>query len=347
VRVLVTGGSGFVGSHAVRALQEAGHEARLLVRSREKAARVLGALGVAPLELRVGDVTDASAVTAALDGCDAVLHAAAAVEIGRSAAGLEQNQVGDRNVLEGAAERGLDPIVHVSSVIALFPPQGPRFSVHDPVASLATAYGRSKAASERLARALQARGAPVAIAYPAGVYGPHDPGPGIGTRGLVDRLRYGWPLTSGGSACVDVRDLARLLAAAVVPGRGPRRYMAGGHFLRWAEEADLCERLTGRRVRRVPAPPPLVRAAGRVVDLVQRLVPSFSYPLTHEAAVLLTRFVPCDSDETLRELGVAFRPTEETLADAIGWLVEAGHLEARYAGRLAAGARAEAGGAVR
>jgi dihydroflavonol-4-reductase len=347
VKVLVTGGSGFVGSHAVQALAAAGHELRLLVRSPEKTARVLGALGVAPAEPVVGDVTDAAAVAAALTGCDAVLHAAAAVEIGRSAEGLEQNRAADRNVLGLAAERGLDPIVHVSSVIALFPPRGPRFSVGDPVGSLATAYGRSKIEGERLARALQARGAPLAIVYPAGVYGPYDPGPGVGTRGLADRLRFGWPITSGGSACIDVRDLAALLAAALAPGRGPRRYMAGGHFLRWAEEADLCERLTGRRMRRVPAPAPLVRAAGHVVDLLQRLVPSFSYPLTHEAAVLLTRFVPCDSDATLRALGVAFRPTEETLADAIRWLVEAGHLEARTAGRLAAGAQAGGRGEVR
>jgi len=339
LKVLVTGGSGFVGSHAVQALHAAGREVRLLVRDRERAARVLGALGVGPVETTVGDVTDAAAVGAALAGCDAVLHAAAAVEIGRASAVLAQNRAANRNVLGLAAERGLDPIVHVSSVIALFPPRGPAFSVDDPVASLATAYGRSKAEGETLARALQARGAPVAIVYPAGVYGPHDPGPGVGTRGLVDRLRFGWPITSGGSACVDVRDLARLLAAALAPGRGPRRYMAGGHFLTWAEEADLCERLTGRRVRRVPAPPALVRGAGHLVDLVQRLFPSFSYPLTHEAAVLLTRFVPCDSAATLRELGLAFRPTEETLADAIRWLAAAGHLEARHAGRLASRAR--------
>jgi nucleoside-diphosphate-sugar epimerase len=335
VKVLVTGGSGFLGSHAVAALCAAGHEPRLLVRSAEKTARVLGVLGVASCETAIGDVTDASSVSAALAGCDAVLHAAAAVEIGRGAAGLERNLAGDRHVLGLAAERGLDPIVHVSSVIALFPPRGPAFSVDDPVASLATAYGRSKAAGETLARSLQARGAPVAIVYPAGVYGPLDPGPGVGTRGLADRLRWGWPITSGGSACVDVRDVAAILAAALVPGRGPRRYMAGGHFLSWAAEADLCERLTGRRVRRVPAPPTLVRAAGHLVDALQRLVPSFSYPLTHEAAVLLTRFVPCDSAATTRELGVAFRPTEETLADAIRWLVAAGHLAPRYAGRLA------------
>lgn len=335
MRILVTGGSGFVGSHAVRALAAAGHEPRLLARSPEKARAVVAALGAPAVEVVAGDVTDRASVAAALAGCDAVLHAAAAVEIGRGADILAANVAGNRNVLGLAAEGGLDPIVYTSSVIAMFPPPGPVMTVDDPVASFASAYGRSKAEGERQARALQEQGAPVVIVHPAGVLGPHDPGPGVGTRGLADRLRYGWPMTSGGSACVDVRDLARVMAAVFAAGRGPRRFMAGGHFLTWREEADLCERLTGRRVRRVPAPPALVRAAGRVVDLLQRVLPSFDYPLTHEAAVILTGTVPCDSAATTRELGVAFRPTEETLADAIRWLVTAGHLEPRHAGRLA------------
>jgi dihydroflavonol-4-reductase len=336
VKVLVTGGSGFVGSHAVQAILGGGHDVRLLVRSPEKARRVLGGLGAGFPELASGDMTDTGAVRRALDGCEAVVHAAAAVEIGGRRDLVADNLAGGRNVLGGALELGLDPVVYVSSVIALFPPRGSRITVDDPVASLATAYGRAKAEGERYARALQAEGAPVTIVYPAGVYGPHDPGPGDGTKGLRDRLRYGWPMTSGGTACVDVRDLAGLLAATLAPGRGPRRYMAGGHFLSWPEEADLCEALTGRRVRRVPAPPVLVRAVGRGVDLVKRIVPAFDYPLTHEAAVILTRFVPCDSEATLRELGISFRPTADTLADAIRWLVAAGHLDAVHAGRLAA-----------
>ncbi|MDX1385860.1 MAG: NAD-dependent epimerase/dehydratase family protein, partial [Thermoanaerobaculia bacterium] len=165
-----------------------------------------------------------------------------------------------------ALEEGLDPIVYLSSVTTMFPPRGPVFSVDDPVASLATDYGRSKAEIERWVRELQADGAPLVSVYPPGVYGPDDPGPSATLKGLRDRVRFSYLMTTGGAGWVDVRDLARILAACMEPDRGPRRYMAGGHFLGWAEEADLVEEILGRRVRRTPVPPPLVRAIGRAVD---------------------------------------------------------------------------------
>ncbi|MDX1385861.1 MAG: hypothetical protein R3190_19575 [Thermoanaerobaculia bacterium] len=112
--------------------------------------------------------------------------------------------------------------------------------------------------------------------------------------------------------------------------------MAGGHFLGWAEEADLVEQILGRRVRRLPMPPPVVRAIGRAVDWIKRWLPGFDYPLTHEAARILTEFVPCDSSQTVAELGVGFRPPRETLADTLRWLVESGEIPPRWAPRLVA-----------
>ncbi len=332
MKILVTGGTGFVGSHAVGALLAAGHELRLFARSHEKVEAVLGdAVG----DVVLGDVADAAAVSRALEGCDAVVHAAAEVTVGRASSGFAAAREGSRNVLGAAVDLGLDPVVHDSSVVALAP-RGALLGAEDPVAEGRSGYAGAKADAERHARALQDAAAPVVIVHPASVYGPDDPGLGDVSKGLRDRLRFGWPKTTGGTACVDVRDLALLLAAVMEPGRGPRRYMAGGHFLTWAEEADLCEVLIGRRVRRVPAPPVLARAAGRVVDLIQRLRPSFDYPLTYEAALLLTEAVPCDSTPATRELGVTFRPTEETLRDAIRWLVRSGELDPRYAPKLAA-----------
>jgi hypothetical protein len=71
-------------------------------------------------------------------------------------------------------------------------------------------------------------------------------------------------------------------------------------------------------------------------------MPSFDYPLTHEAALILTRFVPCDSSRTVEELGVDFRPVRETLRDALRWLVEAGEIEPKLAPAFEAADRGDA-----
>jgi nucleoside-diphosphate-sugar epimerase len=201
-------------------------------------------------------------------------------------------------------------------------------------------YGRSKAEGERYARALQADGGAVTSIYPGGVFGPRDPMVGETMKGLRDAIRYGWPITSGGVSIVDVRDVAHVVVACLESDQGPRRYLASGHFVTWPEFATCCETLTGHKMRRVPAPPTIVRGFGRMIDWLQRLLPGFDYPLTHEAALFLTLLVPGDDSATVRELGIEFRPTLETLADSIRWLAEVGELDARRAGVLAPGASA-------
>jgi nucleoside-diphosphate-sugar epimerase len=339
MKVMLTGGTGFVGSHAVEALLAAGHQLRLLVRDRERLERSFGARGIPIPEVVLGDMGDEAAVADALEGCDAVVHAAASVQIGRGKEIFENNVAGVRQVLGQARKRGLDPIVYVSSVSVMFPPLRDVITANDPVTSLDTAYGRSKVEGERYARELQAEGVPLVSFYPAGVMGPHDPAFGAGSQGLRDRVRYGWPMTTGGVCSIDVRDLALAITAAIQPGRGPRRLLAGGHFLTWRAESDLFEGLLGRKVRRLPAPAAIVRGVGHLVDLLQRLVPGFDYPLTHEAAQVVTQFVRCDDADTREELGLAWRPSKETARDTLCWMLQEGWLEPRHAPALASESR--------
>lgn len=336
MKVLLTGGTGFVGSHLTEHLLRLGHEVRLLARNPERVAKILSPRHIEPTEVCTGDMTDAAAVGAALEGCDAVVHAAASVEIAASADIYDTNVAGFENVVVGATARGIDPVVHVSSIATMFPPPGPVHTPDDPITSLATEYGRSKAAAETRVRELQDKGTPLVSVYPSGIYGPDDPGPSQALKGLRDRVRYSWMLTSSGVGIIDVRDLARILGACLVPGRGPRRYMAGGHFLTWAAEARLCEDIIGRRVRKPRVPAFVVRGMGRSVDAIRRIVPAFDYPLTYEAALFATRFRPSDDSRTLDELGVGYRPVEETLRDSLAWLVASGELDPRLAPALAA-----------
>ncbi|WP_219468899.1 NAD-dependent epimerase/dehydratase family protein [Nonomuraea rhizosphaerae] len=327
MRVLVTGASGFVGSHAVTALAAAGHESRLLVRNLDKARRVLGD----GHELRQGDIRDAGTVRRALDGCDAVLHAAADMGITGHGADLGgTNVAGLRNVLGQAAELELDPIVHVSTIGVFVPPPGPVITADGPLARPRNAYGRSKVEGERYARQLGG----VTIVYPGGIAGPGQPTLDALNEGLRAGLRLGWPLVPGGVCVLDVRDLAAGLARCFTPGRGGRRYLLGGQFTEWAELAGICARVTGRHVRTYRMPGGMLRGMAAALDAVKRVAP-IDYPLTRDAADIMLTMVPTDDAPALKELGLTLRPVEDTVSDTLRWLAAEGHLDRRRVGKLA------------
>lgn len=338
VRVLLTGGTGFVGSYAAPEVLAAGHDLRLLVRSAAKARHVLARRGVdvAEVELVEGDMVDAGSVATALEGCEAAIHAAAAVAV----TGADNERVvsvnvdGTRNVVGQGVQRGLDPVIHLSTTAVFVPPPGPVITTDSPLAAPHNAYGRSKVEAERFVRDLQDQGAPVTVVYPGGVLGPDQPTLDAAVEGVAGALEKAWPMTGGGVTIIDVRDLARIISAAVDPGRGPRRFMAGGRYLSWPRFADLCDELTGTSCRRLVMPGPALIALGRVLDAAKR-VRAFEYPLTADAAEFMAKMVPTEDGPTIDALGVEYRPTAETVEDTLRWLAAEGHLSARAAGRLA------------
>jgi len=327
--VLVTGGTGFVGSHAAAHLVAQGRAVRLLVRDPAKLPRVPALAGV-EVETAMGDVTDPSSVEAAMDGCTGVVHAAAHVSLAEREGerAMAVNVGGTRTVLSAAAERGL-PSVAVSS-ISVFELGHPSVTPETPLAPAGGSYTRSKVGAERVARELQDGGAPIGIVYPSGVLGPDSPDVSVNHQALVSWLRTP-PRMPSGTSIVDVRDVAGAVDRAL---DAPGRWMLGGTFLTWAEMHSTLEQLTGARLRAVPMPGPALRFAGRLGDLVKRVVP-FDYPLTYEAMTMATRASPCDSDETCDRLGVRWRPVADTLGDSIRWLSAIGKLSPKLAGRLA------------
>ena len=332
----MTGGTGFIGSNTVASLHGAGHRLRLLARSPERAEELLRSRGLTPadsgIEIVRGDILDRASVRAALAGCEAVVHGAAVVGIdgAKAADALATNETGTRNVLGSAVELGLDPIIFLSSFSALFSPRGPVLLTRQtPVADATSPYAKSKAASERYARELQAKGHPVVCVYPGGVLGPGDPGLSEAMRGAVIWRRLTMIDIDGGFLLVDVRDVAAVITAALTKGRGPRRYLAGHHYLPWSELCDLVSGVTGRRVLRPPFPAGVIRLAGRLGDAAQH-VHTFSFPLSQEAMETATEMVPMDDQATTDELGIVFRGPAETLRAAYQWLYDTGHIPARW-----------------
>ena len=338
-RVLVTGAAGFVGVHTVATLlrEPQNFIVRALVRSPQKLAQALAAFGISTdaIELALGDITDAAAVKVALSGCDAVVHAAGFFAYGDPAAVTrmqETNVEGTRCVLTQAADAGMDPIVHVSSYLAQFPPRGKIQTADDPVTQPGSPYARTKADAERVARALQESGAPVVILYPGAIQGPLDPTFGATPAYVATAIRdRNWLVTSAGRCYIDVRDVAALVRATLVPGLGPRRFMCGGPYETDAAVLALLRELTGRDIRAQRVPDAVLRVIGRLGDLYRRLTgrqPRIDY----DVAMVLTRSVPCDDAAAMTLLGRPFREFRDSMEELLVWMRHAGHLSAEEAG---------------
>jgi len=339
MRVLVTGGTGFTGSHTVRALLEAGHRVRLLVRDRAKLERVFGPGSAAAEDHVVGDVTRREDVQRAMEGCDAVAHMAAVVDLRASNAAyvLHTNRAGVENVIDGAVAAGIESILYVSSLGAFFRPGAPPLTPDEPILTKGSAYARSKAEGERHVRAFQDRGVPIRISYPAGVVGPDDPGMSETNEAVLAWTGTMGIDTSSGIQLLDVRDLARLHVKLLALPPRPCRYVAAGELIPWSRFADLLESVTGVRPRVVPIPGPALRGLGLLGDWVKR-VWDFPYPITYESMSMATQWPGADASRTVRELGITFRPAAESLRDTLRWMYEAGHLSAQQVGRLATSA---------
>ena len=327
MKVLVTGGTGFVGSHTVAALVRHGHEVRVLARTPERLPTVIQALGVTAEAVR-GDVTDPASVAAAVDGCDAVVHAAA--EIGVGGAGgqtSDVNVVGTRTVLTEALAAGMDPIVYTSTITVYLPSRDAVVAPSSALAEPLSAYGASKRDAELLTRERQNQGDPVTSFTLGGIYGPTSPHLDGSFQAVLGALGSMMLVPPGGLGVVDVRDAAELLARAVEPGRGPRHYLAGGQYVTWAEWTELLGEAAGVDLRGHVVSAEDMIAMGRQFD-ARRELGTVDVPLSEEAAVIMTSGVPTDDSATLADLGIAYRPLLDTFRDTVAYLRAGGHLPA-------------------
>ena len=168
--------------------------------------------------------------------------------------------------------------------------------------------------------------------YPGSVYGPADPylGEQAARLAWIARGRFPiWP--SGGMHTVDVRDTAAVVEACVQPGRGPRRYVVPGHHMTGDDLYTTVGAAIGRRRPHVNLPARLVPVATAPIDALTRLLPArWRYPADREGAEFGIRDTRFDTSLAEHELGVHARPLEESLRDTLTWMVDSGHIPAKY-----------------
>ena len=312
---LVTGATGFVGSALVRQLLAAGEPVRIL----RRATSALDLLGdAAPrVEHAIGDVTDADSVYRAVDGAMTVYHVAAVVAFGRRARQRlrDVNVRGTATVVNAALAAGVDRLVHTSSIAALGRPERAGGVIDETAvwtpSKANTAYAVSKRDAELEVQRGVAEGLDAVLVNPALVFGPGRSGEG--TFALAERVAAGrMPLAPpGGTAVVDVEDVAAGLRLACAHGTTGARYVLAAENRLWSDIlATLANAASARPPRRI-APPWLLTAAGALAEAGAALTRS-EPGLTRETAQTSAATHRYDGSKARRDLGLTYRRFEET-----------------------------------
>ena len=333
MRVLVTGGAGFVGRATVRALVEAGHEVRIVSRDAWPSGSLFDHLGV---EVVTGDAQDPAVIDAALQGMDALVQAAATYRYDRKAApAMANNAPLARTILEAALRAKTSKVIDISSVIVFALGHSP---VNEDTPLTAPGqpgwtdpYLRSKVESELVGRELEAAGLPRVTIHPGTVIGPEDTAMGT-SSGYITNLLGGGPAVDSRAPWVDVRDVARAIVLALGAPAGSRFVLTSG-VVTHRKVAAMLDELTGRTPRRFFLGATATRRLARINDLAGgRLSP---LPARDSIDWLLDTAAEVDTSRATGELGLAFRPLRETLADTVRWWAQRDLIDRTLAGKLA------------
>ncbi len=306
MRAFVTGGTGFVGAHLVRALGARGDAVTCLVRNPAK-AQALGWTGVRVVS---GDLDDARALRDGCAGADVIFHVAGRISARDLDEFMRANRDGTANVLEAASQRPERRFVLVSSLAAGGPtvPGQPIDETRPPAP--VTPYGQSKLAAEVLVRAMPG---PWTIVRPPLVYGEWD----RAVLKLFKLARAGIvPVFGDGSQELSViyaGDLAdALIAAAAAPQAANRLYYAAHPAVTTSRDlARLIGRTVrgGREPRVVPLPAPLARALLWTVGSLAHLAGRATVLSGDKAAEFLAPAWTCRPDALMHD--TAWRPRVE------------------------------------
>jgi dihydroflavonol-4-reductase len=326
--VFVTGGTGFIGCHVVRALVGAGERVRALVRPTSRREELPAAV-----EAFEGDLADRERLRRGLEGCATLYHCAADYRLGAPDPERlhEVNVEGTDRVLGAAADAGVARVVHTSSVGALGTREdGAPADETTPAAleRMIGAYKRSKFLAERVAESWHQRGLAVVIVNPSTPVGEADARPTPTGQIIVDFLNGKMPAyVDTRLNLIDVRDVAagHLLAAA--RGRPGERYILGHRNMTLAELLQGLASIAGRAAPRVRLPHwvPMALATLEAPLAWARRRPA-RIPL--ESVRMARRNMSFDASKAVRELGLPQSPIEPALARAVAWYRERGYVRA-------------------
>jgi nucleoside-diphosphate-sugar epimerase len=319
MKAFVTGGNGFIGERLVRRLRDRGDDVVALVRSREKGAG-LEEMGATLVE---GDLSSSDAIRAGLEGCDSAFHIAAVYKVGipekEHEAMYDANVRGTERVLDAAFQAGVSRIVYVSTVNVFGNTRGDVVdeSYERPGDDYLSYYDETKYLSHQVAKERIAKGAPVIIVQPGGVYGPGDHSE-LGN--VIDQTSSGklkaLPFAGLGMNLVYVDDVADGILLAHDKGSIGESYVLGGEIATMRDLVEKTAAIAGRKPPKRDLPSGVIKLAAPAGPLVGKLMgfpPNFRELISASDGVTYW----AKDDKARAELGYSPRDLETGLRQTL------------------------------
>ena len=317
--ILVTGGTGFIGSHLLEKLSVLGEPARCLLRRKARARGL-----PAGIEAAYGDLISGEGVEEAVRGADTVIHLAGVTKALAARDYYAGNVRATETLVRALAGRGVR-LVHVSTLAAIGPSGDGKPVDEDAQPRPLTHYGKSKLEAERRVRAL----APDAvIVRPPAVYGPRD----TDVFQVLRAISRGWMLEIGGGerwvSFIYVKDLVEGLLAARRGAGGRAYFLAHAEPVSWSELGAAAAHIMARRLRVVRVPAGVAYAVGLGAEAWSHIRRQPGIISREKVAEARCRWWTCDTRRAATELGFEARtPLEAGLAETLAWYKEAAWLK--------------------
>jgi dihydroflavonol-4-reductase len=327
MKILVTGGSGYIGSAVVRELlEDRKNKVKVLLRKTDDTRNLEGL----DVELAYGDITDFHSVMQALEGCERVFHLAAiyAIWLPDPRQMHWVNVQGTKNVLEACLQKRIKKVVYTSSVAAL--------GAHGKIPANETAqfnlwhtrdpYYISKFRAEQVALDYFKRGLPVVIVNPTNPCGPRDIMPTPNGQLIISIIKGKLPgYVDGGINVSDIGDTAKGHVLAMEKGKPGEKYVLGNTNVSVKEYFDLIAHLGGGRSPSIRIPKPVAVFSGYLYQLLAEI--TRKPPVTTAAWVRVgSEYSFWDSTKAVKELGMPQTPIRESIRSAIDWFRQNGYL---------------------
>jgi dihydroflavonol-4-reductase len=317
---LITGATGFVGSHLAKELCSRGLEVHIL-RRKDSSTRLLDSL---PVHHHTGDILDNESVANAMRGCTAVFHCAGIVSFWRKQRKIQYdvNVHGTEIVATTALASGILRFVHTSSIAALGPTKNGTVTTEDSPFGWDTfdiGYNISKYEAELRIIGNVKKGLNAVIVNPSTIVGPgdiHMHGSAVISNVVRSRLPY---YIETPMNLVDIDDVVRGHLLAFEKGKTGERYILSGHSLPLGELLLRIEHIGGGRAPRRKIPYAVAQAAAAVIENIATII-NIKPPITKELLRVGKQRREFSCEKAERELGYTRTPLDETIRKTAEWL---------------------------